>query len=335
MQPIILPANQPPERFYRGGEAIKQFRRGHAAEGDFVPEDWVASTTSLFGEDRLGLTSLPDGTLLRDEIFRNPVHWLGPNHVEHFGIDPKILVKLLDAGERLPVHAHPDIAFASDHLGLAHGKAEAWFALAAGTVHVGLREDISRKALLSLISEQRSTELLMLLHEVILRPGDTVFVPPGTLHAIGQGNFVVEVQEPEDLSILAEWRSFAIDGREHGHLGLGFDVAVDAIDRYALAKGDVLSLVTRAGSGPSVLSSLADEYFRVANVTVGHRPITLPATFGVLVVTRGHVDLSSRGGSLSLQSGDTVLVGHSCGDLTLDGQGSVVAVLPPQTPDLS
>lgn len=329
MQPLILPANQPPDRFYRGGAAIKDFRRGMAADGDFVPEDWVGSTASLFGEDKLGLTTLPDGTLLRDAIARDPVVWLGQEHVDHFGVDTKILVKLLDAGERLPVHAHPDTAFAAAHLGLAHGKAEAWFALADGTVHVGLRHDISRQHILDLIAHQQTDELLSLLHEVRLQPGDTLFVPPGTLHAIGRGNFVVEVQEPEDLSILAEWKTFAIDGQEHGHLGLGFELAVDAIDRRALSDAEVGALVTRQRNGSSVLSSLADSYFRLAHLDIGKKDTVLPATFGVLIATRGAVRLSSGGGDVVVQSGDTALLAYAGGDITITGNGSVVAVLPP------
>lgn len=331
MQPIILPANQPSDRFYRGGASIMEFRRGHGAPGDFVPEDWVASTTTLFGEDRLGLSALPDGRLLRDAIASDPVDWLGPEHLERFGVDTKILVKLLDAAERLPVHAHPDTDFAGEHLGLAHGKAEAWYALAAGTVHVGLRDDIARQDCLDLISEQRTDELLGLLHEIDLEAGDTFFVPAGTLHAIGAGNFVVEVQEPEDLSILAEWKTFAIDGRKDGHLGLGFDLAVDAIDRRGISDAEVEALVTRKRTGFSILSPLADPYFRVAHVDAARGAITFSAVFSVFAVTRGVLELSSRGGNLSLQGGDTVLVGHGCGDVTLTGDGSAVAVMPPAT----
>lgn len=329
MQPVILSANQPADRFYRGGAAIREFRRGHGADGDFVPEDWVASTTTLFGEDRLGLTALPDGTLLRDAVADEPVRWLGQKHLDRFGVDTKILVKLLDAGERLPVHAHPDVSFASEHLGVAHGKAEAWFAMAPGTVHVGLRQNISRQALLDLISQQDTVQLLGLLHERQLEAGDTLFVPPGTLHAIGEGNFVVEVQEPEDMSILAEWKTFAIDGAEDGHLGLGFDLAVEALDLRGRSEGEVDSLVTRQRRGFSILTQLADQYFRVAHLDIDEEAVNIPASFCVLIVTRGAVELSGLWGDIPMCKGDTVLVGHACGDLGITGDGSLVLVLPP------
>ena len=81
--------------------------------------------------------------------------------------------------------------------------------------------------------------------------------------------------------------------------------------------------------GTSVLSPLADDYFRVAHVSGDRGPLTFPATFGVLVVTRGQMNVSTHDDLLTVQSGDTVLVSHGCGDLTLEGDGSVVAVLPP------
>ncbi len=52
---------------------------------------------------------------------------------------------------------------------------------------------------------------------------------PGWSHAIESGIFVLELQEPTDLSILLEWDGFAVDGDKDGHLNLGFDVALDAL----------------------------------------------------------------------------------------------------------
>ena len=57
-----------------------------------------------------------------------------------------------------------------------------------------------------------------------------VLVPAGRLHAIGEGVLLLELQEPEDLSILLEWGGFALDGERDGHLGLGFDLALSAVD---------------------------------------------------------------------------------------------------------
>ena len=75
--------------------------------------------------------------------------------------------------------------------------------------------------------------MLDLLEPVTVHPGDGVFVPASTPHCIDADLFLVELQEPTDFSILLEWRGFDIDGRADGHLGLGFDVALDAVRRDA------------------------------------------------------------------------------------------------------
>src|SRR5439155_27078643 len=100
--------------------------RGILATDDHAPEDWIGSTTTSFGEQTRGLTVLPDGRLLRDAIAAAPTAFLGPAHEQRLGADPALLVKLLDAGQRLPVHFHPEEDFARTHLGSAHGKTEAW-----------------------------------------------------------------------------------------------------------------------------------------------------------------------------------------------------------------
>jgi mannose-6-phosphate isomerase class I len=109
VRPLVLGPNQP-RRFYRGGGAIARFR-GLEQTGEYMPEDWVGSATSVFGDASAGLTRL-DGTTLRDALAADPDAFFGRPHGERHGGDPGLLVKLLDAGERLPVHCHPDRAFA-------------------------------------------------------------------------------------------------------------------------------------------------------------------------------------------------------------------------------
>jgi mannose-6-phosphate isomerase len=320
---IQLPANQPAARFYRGGARIASFR-GVAAGAGFEPEDWVGSVTTLAGDDVIGMTTLPDGTLLRDAIAADPVAWLGAAHVARYGADPMLLVKLLDAGQRLPVHAHPDAGFAGHHLGRAHGKAEAWYIVDGGTVHLGLREPVSADELAGLVAEQRTDELLALLHEIPVSAGDIVYVPPGMLHAIGSGIFLVELQEPEDLSILLEWRGFEIDGAQLGHLGLGFDLALDAVDRSDLSPDRLHELIRSAGEGESVLPGAADRYFRLERRVIDGT-VRLDPGFAVLVIANGEV----CAGDVTLSAGTTWLLPHSEGSLDLRGDATVLACRPP------
>lgn len=328
MQPIVLTANRPADRFYLGGPRIAEFR-GSPDDGDRVPEDWIGSTTELRGgPPSAGLSVLPDGRVLRDCVADDPVSWLGEAHTSRYGDDPMLLVKLLDAGQRLPVHIHPDAGFADRHLDRRHGKAEAWYILRGGDVHIGLKSPTTRERLGALVRDQEVDALHALLHTVAVHPGDTVFVPPGTLHAIGEGVLLVEVQEPEDLSILLEWQGFEIDGSQDGHLGLGFETALEAVDLSPRTAGEVEALITRGLEGVSVLAPGAERYFTLGRHSVDDG-FALDAGFAVLIVTAGLVELDGEEPPRRLDRGTTLLVPAAAGRVSLHGHGEVVVCRPP------
>ena len=161
---------------------------------------------------------------LRSEGFF-PDDWLG-------SVTAALLVKLLDAAERLPVHAHPDRAFAQDHLDSRFGKTEAWMVLATrekqGEVWVGLSSPLEMGLYREWIERQDVEALLSSLNCVAVRAGDTIYVPAGIPHAIGSGVLLAELQEPTDFSIICEWQGFPIQP-EDSHLGLGWDIALGAL----------------------------------------------------------------------------------------------------------
>ena len=327
MEVILLQSNRPPDRFYRGGRKITDFR-GEPPAGDREPEDWVASTTTLAGQEALGLSALPDSRLLKAAIEEQPEAWLGPEHVEQFGAETRLLVKLLDAGQRLPVHFHPQASFAAVHLHRGHGKAEAWYIIDGGEVYLGLKRDVTVDYLESLVMSQDVATLLTLLHRIEVSPGDVVYVPPGLLHAIGEGVFIVEVQEPEDLSILLEWRGFDLDGDRDGHLGLGFHLALEAVECRSRDSEELHQLARPAGFGASVLPKAADPYFRLERVALDGEA-TLDPGFAVLVVLGGEVDVQD-GRSTQLIAGNTGLAPHAFGPLRLRGHGELLVCRPPR-----
>ena len=330
-----LKSNQPADRFYRGGNKIRSFRSsdGGAATGDHVPEDWVGSTTTLFGDARVGLSRLANGTTLRDAVEQHPQHWLGPKHVAAFGTDTRLLVKLLDAGERLPVHVHPTDDFALKHVGTQHGKAEAWYILEGGTVHLGFTRAIEAEELGRWVDTQNVTAILAAMHTIEVHAGDSIYVPPGMPHAIGAGIFLVEVQQPEDLSILLEWQDYAIDGPAYGHLGIGFGAALNATDTRAWTSAQISALVVRGGVSDHTLADSSAEYFRASRVDVS-APTKFAAGFSVLVVLSGTgmVTASEPGSqAIPLSAGDTLLVAHALGAFTVDGKLALLRCQPPAT----
>jgi mannose-6-phosphate isomerase len=336
VKPIPLAANRFP-RFYRGGSAIDELRgAGPDADGAFLPEDWVGSTTAAFGSAGDGLTQLDDGRTLREAIGSDPEGFLGPRHAEAYGDDPVLLVKLLHAGERLPVHCHPDRGFARRHLDCPWGKTEAWVIVGVDgpdpVVHLGFREDMEPDRLAGLVEAQRVEELLATLNAVPVAAGDTVLVPAGIPHAIGQGVLLVELQEPTDFSVLLEWEGFAIDGPAEGHLGLGFDLALGCVDRAGWSQARLDRL--REGRGPvrpgaeRLFPSEADPFFRAERL----RPdpaVSLEAAFSILVVSEGSGRLETRGGSVELGRGDTVLIPFAAGPGAVRGRLEAVRCLPP------
>jgi mannose-6-phosphate isomerase len=288
VKPIALGPNQF-RRFYRGGPRIAAFR-GLPAGREDTPEDWIASTTHAHGEEA-GPSRLPDGTLLADAMRAAPEQFFEPEHLARFGPQPEILIKLLDAGERLPVHFHPDDAFAREHLDSDHGKTEAWLILEAdegAAVWLGYRREVADDELADLEAMNR----------IGVAPGDAIFVPAGTPHAIGAGILLLELQQPSDLSLLIEGDSY---------LGLPRELALRALDR----------------TPHTPQRELPPRFFRAERVRAGD---TLDAAYSVVVVVEGEGAV----GGAPARRGSTILVPYAAGETELTGSLSAIRCRPPE-----
>ena len=295
------------------------------------PEEWIASTTTRFGEKVNGLSVLTNGKLLRDEVMNDPQHWLGSDHVKKYGSSTEILVKLLDPDQRLPVHYHPDRKFAADKLDLVHGKTEAWIILDAPSgakVGVGFNRKMSKSEVAELVSKHDSQGLLDSLMFLEVSAGDVVFVPAGVPHAIEAGIFVLELQEPTDLSILLEWDGFAVDGDKDGHLDLGYEVALDALRLEPLSEQEISQIITRfdkeKNTSQRIFNSIADDFFR-ADYLSGDNAV-LDAGFGILLILEGSGKLEfSDSNTLQVEAGDAVVIANAAGSFTLRGATGIIS----------
>jgi mannose-6-phosphate isomerase len=327
--PVPKPQKLPPnqfDHFYKGGNRIGALRGGPG--GPMRPEEWIGSTTTRFGEKRMGLSTLANGDLLLDAINRDPSQWLGGEHLAHFGSSTELLVKLLDPDQRLPVHFHPNKRFAKDHLDLKHGKTEAWIILEAPVdAHVGLgfNREMNKREIAELVDKRDSTTLLDSLQNFPVRAGDAVLVPAGTPHAIGAGIFVLELQEPTDLSALLEWNDFAVDGTKDGHLGLGFDTVLDAL-RYEPINNPEELITSARLSGLDdrpVFTQSANPYFR-ADFLSGTGGF-IPASFGIFLTLSGEgsIDFASAP-QLEITKGDAIVIPFAAGEWRVRGATGVI-----------
>ncbi|MEV6344323.1 class I mannose-6-phosphate isomerase [Actinoplanes sp. NPDC051851] len=304
-----LPANQP-GTFYRGAGRIAAFR-GDPSLPD-RPEDWVGSVTSRFGLTPAGLSTLADGRVLAEAIAADPRWWLGPDRA-----DPGVLVKLLDAGQRLPLHVHPDRGFANTHLASAYGKTEAWVIVEArpgAYVHLGFARDVPGDELARWVTDQDTAAMLAATHRVPVTAGDAILCPAGLPHAIGDGILLVEVQEPTDFSVLLEYEGF---GLTDGHLGLGYERALECVDRSAWSP----ERITGLRGGRRLLPEAADEFFTARRLRGGDR---LPRGFGVAVTVAGRGRLLGEHDELRIRRGDTLLIPYAAGPLRVRGEVELI-----------
>ncbi|MDQ3493809.1 MAG: class I mannose-6-phosphate isomerase [Chloroflexota bacterium] len=343
--PLALPPNRV-ARFYRDGALLERFRAGGTAslpteatyrsttadaDGD-RPEDWIASTLRAWtpvgkalSDEGLSVVKVGDEEVTLRELVqrRDPAAVGGNALVRVAGPTTGMFVKLLDAAQRLPVHCHPTRAFAERFMGSRWGKTEAWLILGtrqiAGeespSIRLGFRRDVERAELRRWIDEQDVEVLLGAMHGRTVAPGDAWLVPAGMPHSIGAGVFLVELQEPTDFSIVAETDGFPI-APEDAHLGMGWDVTVDAFDRSGLSD-DALeglrqkpALVAMEGTAERhrLLGTDADPFFRAERVTLGKRgsmPLPWPDTFVLGIVQSGSGRIVSSGGSLSVRAGES------------------------------
>jgi len=329
-RPQLLPPNVI-EHWYSGGPALAAWRHLPPV-GERSPEEWVGATVGRFGDPDRGPSRLADGTLLRDAVVADPVGWLGRDDADPG--DTGVLVKFIDAGQRLPVHVHPTRDFACRYLDCAYGKTEAWYVLDAAddaAVWVGWRDDVDPARVQALVDAQDSAALLELMHRITVRPGDGILVPGGTPHAIGAGILVIEAQEPTDQSILLErTNTTALDSEIF--LGLDRDVALSAVDHAALR--DPQTLIRNAG-GAGLVAVLPDEaapFFQMQMLSGGPDGPAVPAGFAVAVVLAGAGAVTgTHSAALDVTAGQTLVIPAAAGDWHVDGDARLLVCRPGTT----
>jgi mannose-6-phosphate isomerase len=160
--------------------------------------------------------------------------------------------------------------------------------------------------------------------------GDAILVPAGVAHAIDSGIFVLELQEPTDLSALLEWEGFAVDGTKDGHLGLGFETVTDALMLDPLSDVEFDSLVMRnifsGGALRSVLPIKSDGYFRAH---LAPQSGEFDAGFAIALVLNGSGAITfANAEAMEITQGDAIVIPHAAGKYSMSG-ANVIVCRPP------
>ena len=146
---------------------------------------------------------------------------LGPKG-EKYNVFP-LLVKVIDAGDRLSLQVHPDEQSCAEIGGTAEPKTEMWYILGAekhGKILAGLSPKATKTQLLSLLDKSEVENLLQIYDSNV---GDGYFITSGTMHAIGAGNLILEIQQNSDTTYrISDWGRVDSEGKARElHVELG------------------------------------------------------------------------------------------------------------------
>lgn len=320
MQQIPLLLKPFYKRTLWGGAGIPALK-GESSDFSDIGESWEVSALT-------GCESTVEGGTYHGKSVSQLVQefgkdFLGEAVAEKYGDDFPLLVKLIDARDDLSVQVHPDDALAARRHG-SPGKTEMWYILKtapSAKIYAGLKKGVDRALYLRHVADGTTLDIVEAYDSA---PGDTFFLAAGQVHAIGSGNLLAEIQQPSDVT----YRIFDFNRRDaQGNAReLHTELALDAID-FESEKSCFVS-----GADDSAKERvLADcRYFKTTLLRVdGETHLPLPeGRFSIIVCTDGEVNIKTAEGSLKLTAGHTALLPAVVREAQLDGDASVLHVIP-------
>ena len=191
-------------RTYRGGKLLDKMKGEEKPKDGYFPEEWIISTvaarnTKMEGIKEEGINKFYDADLtLKEVIEEKPFYYLGREHAEKYGSQTGVLVKIIDAAERLTIQSHPDKKTAKELFDSDYGKTECWHILdrremkEGPCVYIGFKEGVSENDWRELFEKQDVEGMLNCLHKFAVKQGETYLIEGGIPHAIGAGCFLAE-----------------------------------------------------------------------------------------------------------------------------------------------
>lgn len=309
-------------RTYRGGMLLDCLEGKVHSTDSFFPEAWILSEVQAINPDRQlqqeGICMV-NGIPLNQLIGLDAAGILGEEHVQTHGPRMGVLVKLIDAAERLTIQVHPNKKNAKTYFCSNYGKTECWHILdtrsSDACIYLGFREDVSPAYLRHLFDMNSYDEMLELLHRIPVRAGDTYFIPGGVPHAIGAGCLILEIQEPTDYTLRLE-RVTSSGHAIHEHLvhqGIGIDNLFRCIDYRGIEQYGLLLKpsvnVTETYAKNSLVDSQTTDCFRMTSIWVQNKMNwDAESAFSGIYILEGEGSLFGPAGEIPVQRHDAILL---------------------------
>ena len=349
-QPIFFKPNRV-LREYLGGKLFASFF-GDDSEDCYFPEEWLCSRVEAKNDRVVGIrdgVSVIEGTdvFFDDFVSAHKKEMLGDGR-ETFDV----LVKMLDSAIRLPVQAHPDKPFSKQYFHSNFGKTESWLILDTrpdACIFFGFKDKITKeqfqaavdKALEADNADAASAILEPLLNRIPVKRGDTYLIPSKTIHAIGAGCLLLEVQEPTDFTITPErYCGDNVLSDEKMYIGLSEDEALDCFDYSlfgdaAIAHGALHPTKMNYADGvvkEAIITPADTPCFSLNRYTIENSFLSLPQGPSVILVTDGEGEVICGDMNRKIRKGSYFFLPYCVTDAIIrtDRKIEVAECLPPE-----
>lgn len=302
------------ETIWGGDELARRFGKAHPGARN-LGESWELWDENVVRDGPFA------GRTLRALCTQHGVALLGWR--AHDGAGCPLLLKLIHARERLSVQVHPDDATAARLAPGARGKTEAWYILWAAPgarLIYGLHGGLDRAGVAAAIADGTLEQYLT---HLPVQSGDVVFVPAGTLHAIGAGIVLVEVQQASTLTYrLYDWQRRGADGQPRP---LHVAEALAALRFPQPVARTVMPLPL--GPGRTLLT--ACRAFAIEALRGTHTLATDGGSFEALLAAEGQATLHWANAERALACGEMLLLPASLGTYEIASAGLVLRAYVP------
>ncbi len=300
-------------RYLWGGRRFVSMLGRELPPGDDYAESWELVDR---GSDQSVVACGPlTGTTLGDLVRTRGTELLG----RHAPLPAfPLLFKFLDASHDLSVQVHPDDARARQLTPPDRGKTEAWYVIDAvpgSRIYAGLRRGTSRDELAAALRAGRCGDVL---HSFEPHRGDCIFIPAGTVHAIGAGLMVAEIQQSSDVTYrLHDWNRVGPDGKPRA---MHVEAGLEAVTHFE----PVEPVVGEPAGDPAVRRLVTNEYFVLDEVCPNRDwQVGGDNTCHFLAMLSGSIRFETRWGLPDLATGACVLLPAAVGRQTIEALESV------------